>query len=73
MSKRQELAAILLVALLAAAAYGLFRTNQPVQMTAANAPDRSSGTQNGMVDQSPLTTAQRLAVLASGEDEQAFA
>ncbi len=73
MSKRQEFAAFFLVALLAAAAYGLFRTSQPAQTTAANAPDRSFGTQNGLVDQSPLTTAQRLAVLANGEDEQPFA
>ncbi|MDP9146151.1 MAG: hypothetical protein M3N22_00705 [Acidobacteriota bacterium] len=69
MSKRQEIAAVLLLVLLAGAAYGLFKTSQPSQMAAISAPDRSSGTQNGLVDQSPLTTAQRLAVLASGEDE----
>jgi hypothetical protein len=73
MRKRQEIAAFILVALLVVAAYGLFRTSQPSQATAINAPDRNSAAQGGVVDQSPLATAQRLAALASGEDEQPFA
>jgi small-conductance mechanosensitive channel len=72
MSRRQKLAAVLLVVLLTAAAYGLFRTNQPAGQPTSSS-DKNPNAQNSVVDQTPLTTAQRLALLASGEDEQALA
>jgi small-conductance mechanosensitive channel len=62
----------MLLVLLTAAAYGLFRTSQPAGQSTSSS-DKNPDTQNGVVDQTPLTTAQRLALLASGEDEHALA
>jgi small-conductance mechanosensitive channel len=73
MSERQKIVAVVLVLLLAAAAYGLYRTTQPISTTPVDSTDKSSALQNAFVDQTPLTTAQRLAALASGEDEQTLA
>jgi small-conductance mechanosensitive channel len=73
MSKRQKTTAVVLVLLLAGAAYGLFRTNEPRLLSNTDSTDRSSNIQSGYVDQTPLQTAQRLASLASGEDEQPLA
>jgi small-conductance mechanosensitive channel len=74
MKTTQKIAAIVLVALLGAVAYGLFRTGQP-----ANAPATStklaSGTaaQAPMVDQTPLLTAQRLVQMPTSAEEKPFA
>ena len=73
MSKRQKTAAVALVLLLAGAAFGLFRTNELRPLSNTDSTDRSSNIQTGYVDQTPLQTAQRLASLASGEDEQPLA
>jgi small-conductance mechanosensitive channel len=75
MGKRQEFAAVILVLLLAAAAYGLFRTSEPSALSKTDVTDSSSNSnnQNGFVDQTPLTTAQKLAALAMGADEQTLA
>jgi small-conductance mechanosensitive channel len=74
LSERQKIAAAMLALLLAVAAYGLFRTaNQPAQLSTANSIDRNPNAQPGLVDQTSLTTAQRLALLAAGEDEQSLA
>jgi hypothetical protein len=62
MKKKQKIAAIVLVALLGAVAYGLFRTGQPASVPAMNAKTASGGAaQAPIVDQTPLLTAQRLA------------
>jgi small-conductance mechanosensitive channel len=73
MSKRQKIAAVALVLLLAAAAYGLFRTNTGVTSSGIFDTDLNAVAQPGFVDQTPLTTAQRLALLATGEDEAPLA
>ena len=73
MSKRQKIVAVALVLLLAAAAYGLFRTNTSVTSSGIFDTDQNVAGQPGFVDQTPLTTAQRLAVLATGEDEAPLA
>jgi small-conductance mechanosensitive channel len=73
MNKRQKTAAVVLVLLLAGAAYGLFRTNEPRLLSNTDSTDSSSNIQSSYVDQTPLQTAQRLALLASGEDEQPLA
>src|SRR5260370_33468247 len=74
MKTTQKIAALVLVALLGAVAYGLFRTGQP-----ANAPAMISKTANGgpsqaaIVDQTPLLTAQRLVQMATSVEEKPFA
>jgi small-conductance mechanosensitive channel len=73
MSKGQKIAAVVLVILLAVSAYGLFRTSQVPALTVPNSTDRNANGQTGFVDQTPLTTAQGLAALASGDDEQPLA
>ena len=73
MSKNQKIAAVVLVILLALSAYGLFRTSQVPALTLPNSTDRNANGQTGFVDQTPLTTAQGLAALASGDDEPPLA
>jgi small-conductance mechanosensitive channel len=73
MSKRQKIAAVVLMVLLGVAFYGLFRTSQPSRLSGTSSIDSNPIVQTGLVDQTPLTTAQRLALLATGEDEQALA
>src|SRR5229473_3159901 len=74
MKTTQKIAALLLVALLGAVAYGLFRTGAP-----ANAPVANTKTANGapvqalIVDQTPLLSAQRLAQMATSAEEKPFA
>src|SRR5258708_30170715 len=74
MKTTQKIAALVLVALLGAVAYGLFRTGQP-----ANAPAMITKTANGapvqalIVDQTPLLSAQRLAQMATSAEEKPFA
>jgi small-conductance mechanosensitive channel len=69
MKTKQKLAAIALVALLGAVAYGLFRTGRPASSGSSKAV---TGVQATLVDQSPLRTAQKLARLADSPEEQAF-
>ena len=64
---------VVLVILLAVSAYGLFRTSQLPALTVANSTDRNANGETGFVDQTPLTTAQGLAALASGDDEHPLA
>ena len=71
MSRRQKLVAVLLVVLLTAAAYGLFRTNQPAGPSTSSS-DKNSNAQNSVVDQTPLTTAQRLALLNQNKNIETF-
>jgi small-conductance mechanosensitive channel len=74
MKTTQKIAAIVLVALLGAVAYGLFRTGQP-----ANVPVMNVKTANGepsqasLVDQTPLLTAQRLVQMPTSAEEKPFA
>jgi small-conductance mechanosensitive channel len=68
LSPRQRFAAVLLTLLLGLAAYGLFRTS-PSFVSNSASTEKNSSTQAGLVDQTALTTAQRLAPLAAGEDE----
>src|SRR6202171_4770618 len=74
MKTTQKIAAIVLVALLGAVAYGLFRTGQPASAPATNAKTAYGGAaQAPMVDQTPLLTAQRLAQMPTSAEEQPFA
>lgn len=72
MKSRQKIAAIVFLALLGATAYGLYRTAQPA------APQSRVGNVNSaagqtLVDQTPLTTAQRLARMPTSVEELPFA
>ncbi len=74
MKTKREIAAIVLVALLGAVAYGLFRTGQPASAPAMNTKTEYGGpAQAPIVDQSPLLAAQRLALMPTSTEEQPFA
>jgi small-conductance mechanosensitive channel len=74
MKTNQKIAAIVLVALLGAVAYGLFRTGQPANGPAMNTRAAYGGpAQASIVDQTPLLTAQRLAQMPTSPEEQPFA
>src|SRR3989440_12751829 len=74
MKTTQKLMAIILVLLLGATVYGLYRTGQPAN--APVTPDKTkygSAAQAPIVDQTPLLTAQRLARMALSAEELPFA
>src|SRR6266480_1704193 len=74
MKTKREIAAIVLVALLGAVGYGLFRTGQPASAPAMNTKTEYGGpAQAPIVDQSPLLTAQRLALMPTSTEELPFA
>src|SRR5216683_2021415 len=74
MKTTQKIAALLLVALLGAVAYGLFRTGAPAKAPVANTKTANGGpSQASLVDQTPLLTAQRLAQMATSAEEKPFA
>src|SRR5467141_1636582 len=74
MKTTQKIAAIVLVALLGAVAYGLFRTGQPASAPAMNAKTAYGGAaQAPIVDHTPLLTAQRMAQMPTSAEEQPFA
>src|SRR5467141_2859015 len=74
MKTMQKIAAIVLVALLGAVAYGLFRTGQPASAPAMNTKTEYGGpAQAPIVDQTPLLTAQRLAQMPTSAEEQPLA
>jgi hypothetical protein len=74
MKTKRKIAAIVLVALLGAVGYGLFRTGQPASAPAMNPKAGYGGAaQAPIVDQTPLLTAQRLAQMPTSAEEQPFA
>src|SRR5713226_4730193 len=74
MKTTQKIAAIVLVLLLGAVAYGLFRTGQPAGARATSTkPASGTAAQAPMVDQTPLLTAQRLVQMPTSAEEQPFA
>lgn len=71
MNRKQDIAAIVLVLLLGATAYGLFRTARlPAGPPNLGDTQVADGAQAPIVDQSPLLTAQKLAELADKPEEQ---
>jgi small-conductance mechanosensitive channel len=73
MKTRTKIATVVLVLLLSATAFGLYRTAKPfVGVRAILAPLGMAQAQS-MVDQSPLTTAQSLAQLSNSHAEQKLA
>jgi small-conductance mechanosensitive channel len=75
MKTKQKIAAIVLLALLGAVAYGLFRTGQPGNKPANGGKGMPAAVavQVPPVDQTPLLTAQRLAQMPTSVEEQPFA
>jgi hypothetical protein len=72
MSMNQRISAVVLALLLAGAAYGLFRTGQTSGPPSVNSSDMNPdapGAQSTAIDQSALSTAQRMAALASSDEE----
>ena len=73
MKRRTKIATVVIVVLLMATAFGLYRTTKPfVGIRAILAPLGMAQAQS-MVDQSPLTTAQSLAQLSNSPAEQKLA
>src|ERR1700704_2985046 len=74
MKTKQKIAATVLVVLLGATAYGLFRTGQTASAPATDTKVAFGGAaQAPIVDQTPLLTAQRLAQMPTSTEEQPFA
>ena len=74
MKTKRKIAAIVLLALLGAVAYGLFRTGQPVSAPAVNTKaSYGAAAQGPIVDATPLLTAQRLAQMPTTAEELPFA
>ena len=76
MKRTQQIAAILIFALLGMTIYGLWRTAQRSgwqNTNEKNAPKPASAPMPSLVDQSPLQTAQQLAQLAVFSEEKSFA
>ncbi len=73
MKTRQKILTILLVGLLGAAAYGLYRTGQPAKAPVAPGKTKfRAALQAPYVDQTPLLTAQRLAKMPTSAEELPF-
>src|SRR2546421_267723 len=74
MKTKRRIAAIVLLLLLGAVAYGLFRTGQPASAPAMNTKAEYGGAaQAPIVDHTPLLTAQRLAQMPTSAEEKPFA
>src|SRR5271168_78925 len=74
MKPKQKIAAIVLIVLLGATAFGLFREGRQVTAPAVSRKlGQAAPAQATLVDQSPLTTAQQLARLANTQEEQPLA
>ena len=73
MQKRQQIVAIVLVLLAMVTAYGIWMTRPGSPQPAATGENKSTAEGQSPVDQSPLTTAQRLAQLAATHDERMLA
>ena len=73
MRKTQQIAAIVIILLAALAVYGFWETRQPLQPAATASAKQAGASDNALVDQSPLKTAQQLAQLATSHDERVLA
>src|SRR5580658_3023869 len=73
MSKRQKIAALAVVVLLALAAFGLYRTAKPFAVLRVGMFAQPALPPEVVVDESPFTTAQTLAQLPNSPGEQRLA
>src|SRR5580658_7458336 len=72
MKRAQQIAGIVIVLLAGLAVYGFWETRKPLQGT-AGATNPGQAPEKILVDQSPLKTAQQLALLAATHDERTLA
>ena len=72
MASSQKIAAVVFAALLGASVYGYYRTSQPYAVPQAKAGAANAAAQT-VVDQTPLTTARKLAQMPTSAEEQPFA
>jgi small-conductance mechanosensitive channel len=73
MKQTQQIAAFVIVLLAAATMYGFLETRKPLPPVAVAGVSASQAPEKALVDQSPLTTAQQLAQLATSHDQRALA
>jgi small-conductance mechanosensitive channel len=74
MKRTQQIAAMVIVLLIAVTLYGFWRTRTPSAAATVNgAPATARGPEKALVDQRPLITAQQLAPLATLHDERTLA
>jgi small-conductance mechanosensitive channel len=76
MRKIQKIAALLILVLIGATVYGIWRTHEtekPIELAVKNQKRPATTGQKSLVDQSPLKTAQQLAQLANTHDEKSLA
>ena len=76
MKKTQEIAAILLLILVGFTLYAFWQTSRPISsgvIIGKSSSNASASAQSSLVDQSPLKTAQQLALLAATPDERTLA
>ncbi|MGB9433030.1 MAG: mechanosensitive ion channel domain-containing protein [Candidatus Acidiferrum sp.] len=73
MKRTQQIAALVIVLLAAATMYGFLETRKPLPPVAVVGVSASQAPEKALVDQSPLTTAQQLAQLATSHEERALA
>ncbi len=72
--KRVRRVAVIVILLAAALSiYGFWKTRNPTVLVSPTGPNSAMAPETALVDQSPLTTAQQLAPLASSHDERALA
>jgi small-conductance mechanosensitive channel len=69
MRTTQKIAAIVLVILLGATAYGLFRTGEAPKPVSSGVNNKRAGTSVPLIDQTPLKNAQQLAQLVTADEE----
>jgi len=73
MRKTQQIATIVILLLAGLTVYGFWKTRQPLPGAATTGKKASAPTEQSLVDQSPLKTAQQLAQHATFPEERAFA
>ena len=73
MTTTEKIAAIALILLLAAAGYGLLRTSGPMVVLRGSTTSPAQMSADVAVDQSSLSTAQRLASMVTSADEEPYA
>ena len=76
MRKIQKIAALVILVLIGATVYGIWKTHEtekPIELAVKNQKRPAAAAQKSLVDQSPLKTAQQMAQQATTHDEKSLA